>query len=184
MARKRDLRVGDERARRFGATVAIDLLDGDGTATARRRASNTVVRGGATLIAGLFRGDAGAGRITHMSVGADPNPEVPPFATTELAAKHADTGELTGVRDVPLTASDFKVAVDEEERRVVVSGRFVLGAGTGALAGTVAEAALVHVAGDGTRRLYNRVTFEPIDKRADQELALYWEVFFPYGDPG
>ena len=47
----------------------------------------------------------------------------------------------------------------------------------------MAEAALLHQAGDGTRQLYNRVTLEPVNKRAEQELSLFWEVSFPFGDP-
>ena len=35
--------------------------------------------------------------------------------------------------------------------------------------------------GESLARIYNRVVFEPIPKRRDQELAFYWEVDFPYG---
>jgi hypothetical protein len=30
-------------------------------------------------------------------------------------------------------------------------------------------------------RVTAQVTFEPVAKEARHELALYWEVFFPYG---
>jgi hypothetical protein len=30
--------------------------------------------------------------------------------------------------------------------------------------------------------LYNRVTFAPLNKGADHELTMFWEVSFPYGD--
>ena len=36
--------------------------------------------------------------------------------------------------------------------------------------------------GDGDPVLYNRVIFAPIEKGADHELTLFWEVAFPYGD--
>ena len=74
--------------------------------------------------------------------------------------------------------------VAPDQRRVIVAARVVLPAGDDtALRGPVAESALLHQAADGTRRLYNRVTFEPVEKRSEQELSLYWEVGFPFGDP-
>lgn len=173
--------------RRVGAWLEVELRDTAGSTIARRRAHNAVLAGGAQLIADLFRGADGAGPVNRMAVGANPAPEVPPFATTELAASAPDTGELSGARDVELAPEAFAVTVDADGRRILVTARAVLpagdpGDGTG-LHGPVAEAALLHQGGDGVRRLYNRVTFEPVDKRAEQELSLYWEVAFPFGDP-
>jgi hypothetical protein len=39
------------------------------------------------------------------------------------------------------------------------------------------------LAADGASlaRLYNRVAFEPIQKEQDQEIALYWDIDFPFG---
>lgn len=166
-----------------GAWLTLELRDRDGTVKARRRAHNAVLAGGAELIAELFRGGAG-GPINRMAVGANPAPEVPPFTTTELAAAAPDTGELTGPRDVEIGPEAFTVTVQPDQRRVVVAARVVLPAGDDtALKGPVAESALLHQAPDGTRRLYNRVTFEPVEKRSEQELSLYWEVGFPFGDP-
>jgi len=169
---------------RYGARVTVRLLEPGGAVAGRRQARNAVLQGGAQLVADLFRGAEGGGAINMMSVGADPAPEVPPFTTTELAASSDSTGELTGPRDAAVDAAAFSVTVEEPNRRVRVSARVLLPAGDdSALAGPVAEAALLHTAPDGTRRLYNRVTFEPIEKRTDQELSLYWEIFFPFGDP-
>ncbi|MFC0533296.1 hypothetical protein [Phytohabitans kaempferiae] len=169
---------------RTGAWLTVELRRGDGTVLAYRRAHNAVLAGGAQLIADLFRGTDGAGPVNRMSVGANPAPEVPPFATTELSASSPDTGELAGPRDVPIAPGAFAVTLEPERRRVLVTARLVLPAGDAtALRGPVAEAALLHQAGDGSRRLYNRVTFEPVTKRAEQELSLYWEVAFPFGDP-
>lgn len=172
---------------RFGATLTAELRDASGRAIARRTAHNAVLSGGAALVADLFRG-TGGGPVNRMTVGANPAPEVPPFATTELSASSPDTGELSGVRDVELAPDAFTVTADAEGRRVLVAVRAVLPAAdpgdVDALHGPVAEAALLHQSGDGARRLYNRVTFEPVDKRPDQELSLYWEVAFPFGDAG
>jgi hypothetical protein len=166
-----------------GATVTVVLTDRDGTVAARRRAHNAVLSAGAALVADLFRGADGAGPVNRMGVGADPNPEVPPFGTTALSGSDDATGTLSGPREVALGADAFTVAVDADGRRVTVSARVVLPAGDeNALHGPVAEAALLNLAGD-TRRLYHRVTFEPVEKRTDQELSLYWEVVFPFGDP-
>lgn len=171
---------------RFGSWLRLELTDPAGGRTVRR-AHNAVLSGGAELIADLFRGSAGAGPVNRMTVGANPEPEVPPFGSTELSAASPDGGELAGPRDVDLTPDAFEVTVDGERRRIVVRARAVLPAGDAAdgdgLHGQVAEAALLHQGEDGARRLYNRVTFEPVDKRADQELSLYWELSFPFGDP-
>jgi hypothetical protein len=35
--------------------------------------------------------------------------------------------------------------------------------------------------GTGLARIYNRVVFEPVPKTEAHELALYFEVDFPYG---
>ncbi|EIV92710.1 hypothetical protein [Frankia sp. QA3] len=176
---------GNPRVFRSGAWLVVELHDPTGTAIARRRAHNAVLAGGAQLVADLFRGTVGAGPVNRMTVGADPAPEVPPFATTELSPSAPDTGELTGPRDVELAPEAFTVALDAERRRILVTARAVLPAGDPgtALRGPVAEAALLHHAEDGTRRLYNRVAFEPVVKRPEQELSLYWEVAFPFGDP-
>ena len=50
-----------------------------------------------------------------------------------------------------------------------------------AAVGTIREAALLARDGDSVR-LYNRVIFAPIEKAADHELTLFWEIAFPYGD--
>ena len=175
------------RTARQGAWLVAELRDAAGAPIAWRQAHNAVLSGGAQLVADLFRGAGGAGPVNRMTVGANPAPEVPPFTTTELSASSPDTGDLSGERDVALAPETFTVTVDTDGRRILVSVRAVLPAGDPAdgtgLHGPVAEAALLHQAEDATRRLYNRVTFEPIDKRAEQELSLYWEVAFPFGDP-
>jgi hypothetical protein len=176
------------KSRNNGSWLVAELRDVAGATIAVRRAHNAVLSGGAQLIADLFRGAAGAGPVNRMTVGANPAPEVPPFATTELSSSSPDTGELSGQRDVELAPDAFTTAVDAESRQIVVTARAVLPAGVLAdgtgLHGPVAEAALLYQGEDGARRLYNRVTFAPVDKRAEQELSLYWEVVFPFGDPG
>lgn len=170
-----------------GAWLVAELRDPGGGAVARRRAHNAVLAGGAQLVADLFRGAGEAGPVNRMTVGANAAPELPPFASTDLSAASPDGGQLSGPRDVELSPEAFTVTVEADRRRIVVTAQAVLPAGDAAagtgLHGPVAEAALLHQAGDGTRRLYNRVTFEPVDKRADQELSLFWEVSFPFGDP-
>jgi len=175
--------MGSDTKPQAGAWLTAELRDRDGTTIARRRAHNAVLSGGAQLVADLFRGAAAVGPVNRMTVGADPAPEVPPFATTELSASSPDTGELSGERDVELAPEAFAVTVDAEGRRILVTARAVLPADAAGLHGPVAEAALLHQGEDGARRLYNRVTFEPIDKRAEQELSLFWEIAFPFGDP-
>ena len=179
--------MGRETQQAPGAWLVAELRDPGGTPAGRRRAHNAVLAGGAQLVADLFRGAGGAGPVNRMTVGANPAPELPPFTSTDLSASSPDGGQLSGPRDVALASDAFAVEVDADRRRIVVTARAVLPAGDAAagtgLHGPVAEAALLHQAGDGTRRLYNRVTFKPVDKRAEQELSLFWEVSFPFGDP-
>ena len=159
------------------ATLEIELRDACGRVLARRRRRNTVLQTGATLLADLFRGVGGP--INRMAVGAHPEAEVTPFATSALLG-----AGLEGATEVEVTADDFVVEISTDDLETRLTARIVLPAGAEgeALSGAIAEAALLHLAEDGTRRLYNRVTFESIDKEADQELSLYWELHFPFGD--
>ena len=109
---------------------------------------------------------------------------------TDVRALTLLTGALTNeaVGDAPAlqeptTAAigpDAFVAQTDETRRVVrVRLRATLPAD--AAGGTVREAGLLSRREDGDV-LYNRVTFAPVEKGADHELTMFWEVEFPFGD--
>lgn len=150
---------------------------GDGTVIEQRRAHNTVMAGGAQLIADLFAGSGTA--ITHMGVGTSENAPDDVMVTALLNEAVGDDEPLAG-ETMGLIAPDAFVASVIEERRVVqVRVRGTLPAE--AAVGRVREAGLVSATDDSTV-LYNRVVFAPIDKRDDHELTLFWEVEFPYGD--
>lgn len=150
------------------AHLRIELKSTSGETIEVRHGYNSVLQGGANLLARLFSGQ-GAG-ITHMSVGTSDAPESEAFGTTAL----------TGPTEVPISADAFQIDPPDPVKRVVrVRVRGTVPA-AGAV-GTIREAALVSRSGDNAT-LYNRVTFAPIQKTDDHELTLFWEVGFPYGD--
>jgi tRNA(Ile2) C34 agmatinyltransferase TiaS len=144
------------------------MRDSAGVLKAQREELNSVLRSGADLLARLFSRQ-GAG-ISHMAVGSNGAPEPDSFGTDALA----------DATEVALAADAFQIDPPDPVKRVVrVRVRGTVPAA--AAVGTIREAALV--AHDGaTVRLYNRVTFAPIDKAGDHELTLFWEIGFPYGD--
>jgi len=150
------------------AHLRLELKSISGETVAVRQEYNSVLRGGADLLARLFSGQ-GAG-ITHMVVGTSDAPESDVFGTTTL----------TGPTEVPISADAFQIDPPDPVKRVVrvrVRGTVP----TAAAIGTIREAALLSRSGDNAT-LYNRVTFAPIQKTNDHELTLFWEVGFPYGD--
>ncbi len=150
------------------AHLRLELKSMSGETVAVRQEYNSVLRGGADLLARLFAGQ-GAG-ITHMVVGTSDAPESDAFGTTAL----------TGPTEVPISADAFQIDPPDPVKRVVrVRVRGTVPAA--AAVGTIREAALLSRSGENTT-LYNRVTFAPIQKTDDHELTLFWEVGFPYGD--
>lgn len=161
------------------ATLDLILATRGGAPVARRHARNAVMRGGAELVGRLFAGQGAP--ITHMGVGVNEAAETGDFATTALAAGPGPDGAtLVAPTEVAIPREAFTVTTDPAARLVLVRVRATLPAA--AAVGQVREAGLLAKA-DGTDPvLYNRVTFDPIDKGDDHELTLFWEVSFPYGD--
>lgn len=150
------------------ARLRIELRDASGGLVAEREEYNSVLRSGADLLARLFSGQ-GAG-ITHVAVGTSGAPETDDFST----------GTLADATEVELAAEAFQIDPPDPVKRVVrVRVRTTVPAA--AAVGTLREAALLAREGDSVS-LYNRVIFAPIEKAADHELTLFWEVGFPYGD--
>lgn len=160
------------------ATVRLELRNEEGDVLAMREARNSVMRGGAELIASLFSGK-GNGGITHMGVGISAEPESDTFARTALTTAGDAPDALTGATEAAIAAADFTVRVEEARRLAIVEVRATVP--KGAAIGTLREAGLIARAGDSSV-LYNRVTFAPIAKKNEHELTMFWEVTFPYGD--
>jgi hypothetical protein len=152
------------------AELRVELRTSGGRLVASRDAKNAVLRGGADILARLFAGQ-GTG-ITHMAIGTSDAPEGDTFGTTALA----------GAVEIPIAADAFQIDPPDPVKRVVrVRVRATVPASQ-VMADPVREAALVARADATTATLYNRVVFAPIQKTADHELTLFWEVGFPYGD--
>jgi hypothetical protein len=150
------------------AHLCLELRSKMGQLVAVREADNAVLRSGAELLGRLFSRQ-GAG-ITHMAVGTSDAPETSDFTTTTLSEPF----------EVAIPAEAFHVDAPDPVKRVV-RVRLLATVPAADAVGTIREAALVSRQGDNAR-LYNRVVFTAIEKTADHELTLIWEVGFPYGD--
>ena len=173
---------------RITGTLAIELREPGGRVVLRRSARNSVMRGGALLIADLFRG-AAATPVNGMAVGLSSEPPAPPYDTTALTTTNPDNSPAITRFAVPLGPDATSVEVIEGLFKVRVKVRglvpadFVQSADAQASSVDIGEAALGVLAEDGASltRLYNRVVFEPIRKEPGQEVALYWDIEFPFG---
>jgi hypothetical protein len=163
------------------ATLRLELTTGVGDGrrlVEEREARNSVMQAGADLVAHLFAGQGTP--ITHMGVGTSSDPESERFDTGTLSNDAVgDTPPLDGATEVELPADAFTFTVDTTRR--VVSVRIRGSLPNAAAVGIIREAGLIARDGDGAR-LYNRVTFAPLEKGGDHDLTMFWDVSFPYGD--
>lgn len=158
------------------ATVTLQLRQKNtGELIDQRFSQNAVMQAGAGLIASLFSGQATP--ISHMAVGTSNDPDAETFDTTELTVSSDD---ITGSTEVAIPAENFTIETDEIRRIVKVRVRGTLP--NDHAVGQVREAGLISRISETQAILYNRVTFDPINKGDDHELTLFWEVTFPYGD--
>ena len=159
-----------------------------GQVLAERRAKNTVMRGGAELIAGLFAGSV-ATPVNAMAVGLNAEPSDPPYEVTALTVTAGDGETLLESPAAALAPDAITTSVDTETLQVILTIHGVISADRAVSpdANTdsveIGEAALGVLAPDGESlaQIYNRVVFEPLPKRREHELAFFWEVNFPYG---
>jgi hypothetical protein len=169
---------------RIRGSLRLELLGPGGVVLARRRAHNTVVRSGAELVGALFAGSV-LTPVNGMGVGTNAVPLSAPYELAALTTTDDSGQPLAGVTAVAIAPTDVKVETLTNEQRVLVSVRAVLPkeAALSHDQGTsfLAEAALGVLAGDKLSKIYNRVVFDPVPKGKDHELALYWEISFPYG---
>ena len=166
--------------RRITGALTLVLRDREGVEVARRRAQNTVLRGGAERGAAGLTGQARGVPLNAAAVGVDATPSSPPYEISALATT-SGSDTLADPTVVTLTPDAFSIETQTDRLRVRVGVRAVLPPGTAT--GVIREAGLGTLGSDGRSLavLYNRVILEPIDKASDQELALYWDIFFPYG---
>jgi hypothetical protein len=166
----------------------LAVRDPGGALIAERRASNVVLRGGAELVAALFSGSA-ATPVNGVAVGVDPTPSSPPYEATRLTTTAADGTPVLQQAASPIDPAGVRAEVLADQLKVRVSLRSVIGPNRAVSPDPevrmvqIAEAALGVLApdGDSLSTVYNRVVFEPVPKNRDQEMALYWEIDFPYG---
>lgn len=170
-----------------GRVTAILRPAGGGAALCVRRSRNAVLRGGAELLAALFSGNA-ATPINGAMVGIGEEPANPPYEGGPIIVDGAGTTRLLRPTTT-IAPADCTVETIADEFRVRVTIRALLPA-TNAVDPTdpatrveITEASLgvLDAEGSGLSRIYNRVVFEPVPKTDAHELALYFEVDFPYG---
>lgn len=168
--------------------VWIRTRDPNGQAVVLRRATNTVMLSGAELIASLITGSS-TQPINGMAVGLDTTPSSPPYDSTGLTTTDHEgaVAVLRAAVAISPDAMNVELVPDLQKVRVSVQGVLppdhAVSPDPEVTRIMVGEAALGVLAGDGESLeiMYNRVVFEPIPKRPDHELALYWEIDFPYG---
>lgn len=178
----------DARPRQIRGRLRLEVRAADGAVVARRRSSNTVVRSGGELLADLFSG-ALTTPVNAMAVGVDSVASTTPYELAGLTTATAGGTPLLVASVVPLAPDAFATETLAEQLLVRIVVRGVVPA-EGAVSPDadvatvdIGEAALGVLADDGQAlaRVYNRVVFEPVPKGRDQEIALYWEIDFPYG---
>jgi hypothetical protein len=153
---------------RITGRLQLEVREG-GVLVAARRASNVVLRSGASVIAALFAGVGDAAPVDGVGVGFGTE-----AATPETTALTPPDGEVPAAAlRIALTADSFSIATD-----LAAAVRVSIGAvfkPTVELA-NVTEAGLL--AGD---KLYNQVVFEPVTLRPGHDVTFFWEVDFPFG---
>jgi hypothetical protein len=139
---------------RITGRMLLTVRSADGEVVAERRAENLVLRKGATIIANLFSGAAGA--TADLTALTPPDPALP-VATLRS----------------PLKPENFKVVADQaSEIQVSISAVFHPALDLP----NVTEAGLL--AGED---LYNQVVFEPLTLHTSQDITFFWQVNFPFG---
>lgn len=170
-----------------GRVTAILRPAGGGAALLVRRSRNAVLRGGAELLAALFSGNA-ATPINGAMVGIGEEPANPPYEGGPIIVDGAGATRLLRPT-AAIAPADCTVETIAEEFRVRVTVSALLPATNAvdpddpATRVEITEASLgvLDAEGTGLARIYNRVVFEPVPKTNAHELALYFEVDFPYG---
>jgi hypothetical protein len=130
-----------------------------------RRTHNSVLEGGAGLVARLFAGMSPAAPIDRVNVGFGTEPLGPGGVALRPGA--ADPATLHG----PIGPADFTVSTTGDAVRVSITATFTP---TVELDG-VTEAGLS--AGDV---LYNHVLFDPVKLEADHAVSFFWDIDFPF----
>lgn len=171
------------------ALLRLELREAGGPPLLRREARNVVARSGAELLAALFTGAGGGKAIDAVAVGISDEPSGPPYEVSALTLQRPGGEPLVTKSVAPVDPAAFQVETLPDELRVRVSLRTLIPADRAlptdpAVDGVdIAEAALGVAAegGEALARIYNRVVFEPFRKARKHEVALYWEISFPYG---
>jgi hypothetical protein len=174
--------------RMISGRLTVALRPPGGAPVLLRKAHNAVLRSGAEMLAALFRGEAGAAPTGFM-VGLSDEPPAPPFDPTPPVVLRPDNtpGILRPAAALGPDAMTISVLPEDMLVRVAVRATLPADAGTSPdgpeVQVDVAEACLGVLAPDGQSlsRIYNRVVFDAVPKTAQHELALFWEVDFPYG---
>ncbi|MEX2262657.1 MAG: hypothetical protein WD696_11940 [Bryobacteraceae bacterium] len=177
-----------ERAENFEGRMRLMLRDANGAIVLERRAANVVLRSGAELVAALFSGGAST-PVNGVGVGVNATPASVPYEAATLTVTTPDGTPILQASAAPIDPATIQTQALQDQLRIRVSLRSVIGPNRAVSPDDnvrtveIAEAALGVLAPDGNSlaQIYNRVVFEPVPKARDQELALYWEIDFPYG---
>ena len=139
--------------------VTILLKDSSGKVLDRRLVKNVITDAGKNLVAKFFTGEIQATTNLTIAVGSDPTPES--AADLALGALVDQAAAGTGVENakasVTATLSATETGITQELREAGI---------------------MINLPGDQPPVLYNRVTFDVVNKSPNMEMTLTWEVVF------
>lgn len=147
--------MGNGERHEMKGTLTLELRAPDGALVERRVARNLITDGGRSLVADLFAGAVGERKL-YIAVGTGSAP--PAAADSELTSSVRAQATSIAVRNVATVHATF------------------LPTGSGDPV-PITEAGIVIEVGQ-RKALYNRVTFEVVNKAANMQLTLSWEVVF------
>jgi hypothetical protein len=153
---------------KLGGRLRLTLLDPrSGEVVMERRHNNLVTLAGRRFLAEILTGQ----RVFEgMNIVVGDGTE-PPELDDQALSHQLDVVEATEISEAVTDK------VDEPYRILtVITGTFEAKLGDEEL--HINEAGIQLASADGNSVLYNRVTFEPIEKKANLQLTLSWELLF------
>lgn len=145
--------------------LTLRLCQSDGTLVREQVVDNLIVNSGRTLVANLFAGQGGPKPVTHIAVGTNGTPTNPnqDKLLSEVIRKPI-AGKIVKPANNDRVQVQVSIDLDDNEPPVP-AGQTAVG---------LQEAGIFNE--DGI--MYNRVSFPVVNKTADFQLTLFWEIIF------
>lgn len=153
-----------------------------GQVVEERVVKNSIMAGGNLLVAKLFCGEQPSRPISHVGVGTDDSQNGDMALTNLVKPVEAQENHSDNAKRIPIGFIEGETAYvspgdEPESAKVKFAATFDGDHGNGALK----EAGIFNNEEESV--LYNRVTFEVINKADNHTLTLVWEVTFSGASP-